>query len=195
MLTLLTGIRIVDLTSVILGPFATQTLGDLGADVIKVEPPDGDSMRPIPPAAAPGLSAIFANNNRNKRSIALDLKHADGKRILERLVARSDVLIHNMRQEAVDRLGFSAAVCHAINPRLVYCAAVGFGSAGPYAGRPAYDDIIQAASGFAGLRALRGEPPSYAPSIIADKVVGLTLVHAVLAALLARERSGGNGLH
>ena len=111
MLPPLTGLRIVDLTSVILGPFATQILGDLGAAVIKVEPPEGDSMRPIPPAAAPGLSAIFANNNRNKRSIALDLKHPDGKRVLERLVAGSDVLIHNMRQEAIDRLGFSAAAC------------------------------------------------------------------------------------
>jgi crotonobetainyl-CoA:carnitine CoA-transferase CaiB-like acyl-CoA transferase len=191
MLPLLSGLRIVDITTVILGPYATQILGDLGAEVVKVEPLAGDSMRPIPPAAAPGLSAIFANHNRNKRSIALDLKHADGKAVLARLIGHADALVHNIRPEAMDRLGFGFDACRALNPRLVYCAAVGFGSRGPYAGRPAYDDIIQAASGFAGLFGMRDGAPVYAPSIVADKVAGLHVVYAVLAALLHRERTGG----
>jgi crotonobetainyl-CoA:carnitine CoA-transferase CaiB-like acyl-CoA transferase len=195
MLPLLEGLTIVDLTAVILGPYATQILGDLGADVIKVEPPEGDSMRAIPPIAAPGISAIYANHNRNKRSIALDLKSAEGKDVLARLVAKADALVHNMRQEAIDRLGFGFAPCRSLNPRIVYCAAVGYGSAGPYAGRPAYDDVIQAASGFAGLFELRDGEPAFAPTIVADKVVGLHVAYAVLAALLHRERNGGGAMH
>lgn len=194
MLPLLTGLRIVDITTIILGPYATQILGDLGADVVKVEPLEGDLMRAVPPAAEPGLSAIYANHNRNKRSIALDLKHDDGKAVLSRLIASSDALVHNVRQEAMDRLGFGFADARALNPRIVYCAAVGFGSAGPYAGRPAYDDTIQAASGFAGLFQMRDGTPAYAPTIVADKVVGLHVVYALLAALLHRERSGGGAL-
>ncbi len=194
MLPLLKGFRILDVTAVILGPYATQILGDLGAEVIKVEPLEGDSMRAIPPVAEATISALFANNNRNKRSIALDLKQPDGKLVLRRLIGRADVLIHNMRQEAFDRLGFSVEEAQAINPKLVYCAAVGFGSDGPYAGRPAYDDVIQSMSGFAGLGAMRDDTPSLAPSIIADKVVGLHVAYAVLAALLHRERNGGLGI-
>lgn len=191
MLPLLSGIRIIDLTAIILGPFATQTLGDLGADVIKIEPPEGDSMRAIPPVAAPGLSAVFANHNRNKRAMALDLKSAHGKEVLRRLIATADVLVHNMRQEAIDRLGFSFEAARAINPKLIYCAAIGYGRDGPYAGQPAYDDVIQAASGFAGLFQMRDGEPAFAPSIVADKIVGLYTVYAVLAALVHRERMGG----
>jgi crotonobetainyl-CoA:carnitine CoA-transferase CaiB-like acyl-CoA transferase len=191
---MLKGYRIVDVTAVILGPYATQILGDLGADVIKVEPLDGDSMRAVPPLAEPGITALFANNNRNKRSLALDLKQPSDKAVLAKLIATSDVLIHNMRQEAFDRLGFGVEAVRAMNPKLIYCAAVGFGSNGPYAGRPAYDDVIQAMSGFAGLFALRDGAPALAPSIIADKVVGLHVVYAVLAALLHRERTGGSGI-
>ena len=194
MLPLLKGFRIVDVTAVILGPYATQILGDLGAEVIKIEPLDGDSMRVVPPIAEATISSLFANNNRNKRSIALDLKQADGKAVLQRLIGRADALIHNMRQEAFDRLGFSVETVQAINPKIVYCAAVGFGSDGPYAGRPAYDDVIQSMSGFAGLSAMRDGTPSLAPSIIADKVVGLHVAYAVLAALLHRERNGGPGV-
>jgi crotonobetainyl-CoA:carnitine CoA-transferase CaiB-like acyl-CoA transferase len=193
MIPLLQGLRIIDITAVILGPYSTQILGDLGADVIKVEPLDGDSMRAIPPVAEPGISSLFVNNNRNKRSLSLDLKSAAGKDVLTRLIATGDALVHNMRQDALDRLGFSVATVRAINPRLVYCAAVGFGSNGPYAGRPAYDDVIQAMSGFAGLFGMRDGAPSLTPSIIADKVVGLHVAYAVLAALLHRERNGGNG--
>ena len=190
MFPILNGIRILDLTAVILGPYGAQILGDLGAEVIKIESPEGDSMRAIAPTAVPGLSAIFANNNRNKRSVVLDLKTKGGKHALARLIPTVDVLIHNMRQEALDKLGFSFDAARALHPTLIYCAAVGFGRAGPYAGRPAYDDVIQAASGFAGLFEARDGTPLYAPSIIADKVTGLHLAYAVLAALLHRERSG-----
>src|SRR6185436_8106009 len=190
MIPLLKGLRILDLTSVILGPYATQILGDLGAEIVKVEAPEGDSMRPVAPQAAPGLSAIFANTNRNKRSVMLDLKSEAGCAALRKLIGTGDAFLHNMRQEAMDKLGFTFKAVQAINPRIVYAAAVGFGRHGRYAGKPAYDDVIQAASGFAGLFQMRDGAPLYAPSIAADKVSGLHLAYAVLAALLYRERSG-----
>jgi crotonobetainyl-CoA:carnitine CoA-transferase CaiB-like acyl-CoA transferase len=190
MLPLLKGLRILDLTSVVLGPYATQILGDLGAEVIKVEPPEGDSMRPVAPVAAPGISAIFANNNRNKRSVALDLKSEAGKRALLKLLPTADALVHNMRQEAMDKLGFTYKAVRSASPRIIYAAAVGFGRHGRYAGKPAYDDVIQAASGFAGLFEMRDGTPLYAPTIAADKISGLHLAYALLAALLYRERSG-----
>lgn len=190
MIPLLEGIKIVDLTSVILGPYATQILGDLGADVTKVEAPEGDGMRPIAPQALPGLSPLFANNNRNKRSIVLDLKSAEGCRDLEALITGADVFIHNMRQDALNRLGFSFEAVRGMNARTIYVACVGFGQEGPYAGQPAYDDVIQAASGIAGLFQMRDGTPVYPPSIIADKIVGLHAVYATLAAVLHRERTG-----
>ena len=190
MIPLLKGLRILDLTSVILGPYATQILGDLGAEVIKVEPPEGDSMRPVAPVAAPGISAIFANNNRNKRSVALDLKSEAGRAALMKLLPTADALVHNMRQEAIDKLGFTFKAVRAANPKIIYAAAVGFGRHGRYAGKPAYDDVIQAASGFAGLFEMRDGTPRYAPTIAADKISGLHLAYALLAALLYRERSG-----
>jgi crotonobetainyl-CoA:carnitine CoA-transferase CaiB-like acyl-CoA transferase len=190
MIPLLKGLRILDLTSVILGPYGTQILGDLGAEVIKVEPPEGDSMRPVAPLAAPGLSAIFSNFNRNKRSVVLDLKHEPGRVGLRKLLPTADVFVHNMRQEAMDKLGFTYNAVRAVNPRIVYAAAIGFGRHGRYAGKPAYDDVIQAASGFAGLFQMRDGAPLYAPSIAADKVSGIHLAYAVMAALLYRERTG-----
>ena len=193
MYPLLKGLKIVDVTTIILGPFATQILGDLGAEVIKIEAIDGDLNRWTPPDGAPGIGAVFANNNRNKRSLAVDLKHPAGKEILRRLIKTADALVHNMRQDALDRLGFTWEAVHALNPRLVYCAALGYGSDGPYAGKPAYDDIIQAASGIAGLAAARDGAPAYHPTVTADKVAALHVVYAVLAALLHRERTGGEG--
>ncbi len=190
MYPILKGIRIIDITAVILGPYGAQILGDLGADMIKIEPPEGDNMRPIAPLGAPGLSHIFVNNNRNKKSVALDLKSEGGKAALRKLILTGDVLIHNMRQEALDKLGFSFDEVKKLKPDIIYCAAVGYGRDGPYAGRPAYDDVIQAASGLAGLFELRDGAAAYAPSIIADKVTGLHLAYAVLAALLHKERSG-----
>ena len=119
MYPLLKGLRIVDITTIILGPYATQILGDLGAEVIKVETLDGDMNRTTPPHGAPGIGAVFANNNRNKRSLAVDLKSAEGKDILRRLIGTADALVHNMRQDALDRLGFSWETVHALNPRLI----------------------------------------------------------------------------
>ena len=193
MTPLLAGLRIVDITTILLGPFATQILGDMGADVIKIEAPDGDQNRSNPPHGEPGIGAGFAGNNRNKRSLALDLKTAEGKDILRRLIGTADALVHNMRQEALDRLGFGWEACRALNPRLVYCAAVGYGSDGPYSGKPAYDDIIQAAGGIAGLTWARDGTPAYHPTVTADKVGALHVVYAILAALLYRERTGGAG--
>ncbi len=193
MYPLLQGLRIVDITTIVLGPFATQMLGDMGAEIIKIEALDGDMNRWTPPAVEPGIGAGFANNNRNKRSLALDLKQPAGKEILSRLLGTADALVHNMRQDALDRLGFGWEEVHALNPRLVYCAALGYGSDGPYAGKPAYDDIIQAASGIAGLTWARDGTPAYHPTVTADKVAALHVVYAVLAALLHRERTGGNG--
>jgi crotonobetainyl-CoA:carnitine CoA-transferase CaiB-like acyl-CoA transferase len=190
MIPLLKGLRILDLTSVILGPYATQILGDFGAEVIKIEPPEGDSMRLVAPVMEGKVSAIFANSNRNKRSVVLDLKSEAGRAALMKLVPTADAFVHNMRQQALDKLGFTYKAVRAANPRIVYAAAVGFGRHGRYAGKPAYDDVIQAASGFAGLFQMRDGTPLYAPTIAADKVSGLHLAHAVLAALLYRERSG-----
>jgi crotonobetainyl-CoA:carnitine CoA-transferase CaiB-like acyl-CoA transferase len=190
MIPLLKGLRILDLTSVILGPYGTQILGDLGADVIKVEPPEGDSMRPVAPVAVPSLSAIFANFNRNKRSVVLNLKTEAGRAGLRKLLPTADVFVHNMRQEAMDKLGFTFNAVREANPKIIYAAAVGFGRHGRYAGKPAYDDVIQAASGFAGLFQMRDGAPLYAPSIAADKVSGIHLAYAVMAALLYRERTG-----
>jgi crotonobetainyl-CoA:carnitine CoA-transferase CaiB-like acyl-CoA transferase len=190
MIPLLKGLRILDLTSVILGPYGTQILGDLGADVIKVEPPEGDSMRPVAPVAVPSLSAIFANFNRNKRSVVLNLKTEAGRAGLRKLLPTADVFVHNMRQEAMDKLGFTLKAVREVNPKIIYAAAVGFGRHGRYAGKPAYDDVIQAASGFAGLFQMRDGAPLYAPSIAADKVSGIHLAYAVMAALLYRERTG-----
>lgn len=193
MYPLLKGLRILDITTIILGPFATQILGDMGAEVIKIESIDGDMNRAIPPQGAPGIGGVFANNNRNKRSLAVDLKQEAGKEILRRLIKTADALVHNMRQDALDRLGFDWETVHALNPRLIYCAALGYGSDGPYSGKPAYDDIIQAASGLAGLTERRDGTPAYHPTVTADKVAALHVVYGLLAALYHRERTGGQG--
>jgi crotonobetainyl-CoA:carnitine CoA-transferase CaiB-like acyl-CoA transferase len=147
-------------------------------------------MRPVAPVAAPGISAIFSNFNRNKRSVVLDLKSEAGKAALMKLLPTADAFVHNMRQEALDKLGFGFNAVRDANQRIVYAAAVGFGRHGRYAGKPAYDDVIQAGSGFAGLFQMRDGAPIYAPSIAADKVSGTHLAYAVLAALLYRERTG-----
>ncbi len=193
MYPLLAGLRIVDITTIVLGPLATQILGDLGAEVIKIETVDGDMNRYTPPASGPGLGALYVNNNRNKHSLSLDLKKEEGKEVLRRLVKTSDVLVHNMRQDALDRLGFSWEAVHALNPRLIYCGALGYGSDGPYSGKPAYDDIIQGSSGLAGLTHRRDGTPAYHPTVTADKAGALHVVYAVLAALVHRERTGGGG--
>ena len=187
----LSGIRVLDLTTVVMGPYATQVLADLGADVIKVEPPEGDVMRHVGPMRNPAMGHIFLNANRNKRAIVLDLKEKRARAAALRLAERSDVLIHNVRPQSMSRLGLGYEDVSAVNPRIVYVAAVGFGARGRYAGKPAYDDLMQGATGLASaFGATLGEKPRYVPSTIADRTVGLYLANAVSAALVHRERTG-----
>jgi crotonobetainyl-CoA:carnitine CoA-transferase CaiB-like acyl-CoA transferase len=186
----LAGVRVLDVTTVVLGPWAAQMLGDMGADVIKVEPPEGDTTRRLGPARHPGMAAFYLACNRNKRSLVLDLKQAAGRAALLRLAATADVMLHNFRPEPAARLGLEYEAFRAVNRRLVYCAAYGFRARGPYGNKPAYDDVIQAASGLASLQTpLTGEP-RYMPTIVADKTSSLTVLSAVLFALFSRERTG-----
>lgn len=187
----LQGLRIVDLTTVVLGPYATRILADLGADVIKVETPAGDQTRYYKPLKHEGMAGYFINLNRNKRSISVDLKTPQGMAILKRLIGGADAFIHNMRQQAAERLGLGYEAVRSIRPDIVYCGAVGFGTAGPYSGRAAYDDVIQAASGLAGLHAAVHGEPAYAPTVLCDKITGQTVAYAVMAALLQQVRGGG----
>ncbi|MGP1677690.1 MAG: CaiB/BaiF CoA transferase family protein [Burkholderiales bacterium] len=186
----LAGVRILDLTSVVLGPLATQILGDYGADIIKVENLEGDLVRATGVHLHPGMGSVFLAINRNKRSIAVDLKSAEGKQVLRRLLAGADVLVHNMRVAAIERLGFGYAAVAELKPDIVYCAATGFGQDGPDRDKPAFDDIIQAACGLASLNGIGRGQPDYAPTLVADKTTGMALANAVLAALFFRERSG-----
>ena len=186
----LAGMRVVDLTTILLGPVATQMLGDLGADVIKVESPGGDAVRGAgPPPVEDGMGAIFLTNNRNKRAIVLDLKDPRGLEAMMRLLESADAFVHNMRPQAIDRLGLDYPAVSARNASIVYCGAWGFRRSGPYGHKPAYDDMIQAVSGLAALQAVDGEP-RYVTSVVADKVTGLHVAVAVLAALLHRARTG-----
>jgi len=188
----LAGIKVIDMTSVAFGPLATQTLGDLGADVIKVEAPEGDVLRQVQPMRNPMMGAAFLGVNRNKRSVQLDLKTPQGIAALKHLVRDADVFVSSVRPAALNRLGLSAQQISAINPALITVALVGFGSDGPYADKPAYDDSVQAVSGMAGLAMMTNpdNPPAYAPTIIADKLGGVTAAHAIIAALFHRERTG-----
>ena len=186
----LAGIKVLDLSAVVLGPMAAQYLGDMGADVIKIEPPDGDITRSIGPRRSEGMGALFLANNRNKRSLVLDLKNADAQAVLQRMVEGSDVLLHSIRRSSADRVGLSYAALSARNPRLVYCHAKGFSDEGPYAGRPAYDDIVQALSGLAMLQVIAAGEPRYVPSIVVDKVTAVHAAYAIALALFHRERTG-----
>jgi crotonobetainyl-CoA:carnitine CoA-transferase CaiB-like acyl-CoA transferase len=184
------GVRILDLTSVVFGPYASQILADYGADVIKVEAPAGDSTRRTGPSQEPGLAAIFLGLNRNKRSIVLDLKQASARQALLTMVDQADVLMHSMRPAKMAALGLGPDTLCARNPRLVYAGLYGFGAGGAYDGRPAYDDIIQGLSGFADLVDRQTGAPRYLPTVAADKTCGLIAAHAILAALFQRERTG-----
>lgn len=190
---MLEGIRILDLTGVVFGPYATQMLADLGADVIKVEPPAGDTMRWTAKAAVtPGMSPIFLALNRGKRSIALDLKTDAGKAALHELLAEADVFILNVRGKAAERLGLDYAAVSAIRPDIIYAHCVGFGQDGPYAELQAFDDVIQAASGVTTLlsKVDHNPAPRYLPTFLVDKVSGLYAAQAVLAAIIHRLRTG-----
>jgi crotonobetainyl-CoA:carnitine CoA-transferase CaiB-like acyl-CoA transferase len=187
----LAGIRILDLSTVILGPYCTQVLADMGADVIKVESPAGDTMRHVGPMKNPGMGHLFMTGNRNKRGIVLDLKKPEARDALLKLCESADVLVHNVRPQAMARLGLAYEDVAKVNPRIVYVAAVGFGAGGRYAGRPAYDDLIQGASGLANtMRVASGDEPRYVPCNLADRAVGLYCAAAVSSALVHRERTG-----
>ncbi len=186
----LEGIKVLDLTSVILGPMAAQHLGDMGADVIKIEAPEGDITRSIGARRSEGMGALFLANNRNKRSVVLDLKDATGQAMLHTMARDCDVLLHSIRASSAEKIGLAYEALAANNPRLIYCHVKGFSDLGTYAGRPAYDDIVQALSGLAMLQTVVAGEPRYVPSIIADKITALHAAYAITLALFARERTG-----
>jgi len=186
------GIKVLDFSQAVGGPICTMILGDLGADVIKVEPPRGDSTRRIGPPFKGGLSAMFVQFNRNKRSIMLDLKQAGAREVAQRLAESADVVVHNFRPGVAERLGIDYGSLAGRNPRLVYLAITGFGPDGPYAQRPAYDTVIQGLTGHMPIQGA-GQVPALIRSLVADKASGLTGAYAILAALLARERGDGRG--
>ena len=187
----LEGIRVVELTTVILGPWATQMLGDMGADVIKVETPAGDTTRNLGPRKNEGMASMYLASNRNKRSIVLDLTQEAGRDALFKLVGTADVFVHNMRPKVAKKLGLSYEKFAAAYPDLVFCATYGFRKDGPMADDPAYDDIIQAASGLADLQTVTANAPRFVPTIIADKTTAYNVALSILSALVHRERGGG----
>jgi crotonobetainyl-CoA:carnitine CoA-transferase CaiB-like acyl-CoA transferase len=193
----LDGVRILDLTTVVMGPYATQILGDYGADVIKVEPPEGDVMRQNAPLRSKGMGHIFMNANRNKRSVVLDLKKAAGREACLAIARGADVLVYNIRPQAMARLKLSYDEVRAANPKIIYVGAFGYSQRGPYAAKAAYDDLIQGAVGLPRLLKQAGaETPRYVPATLADRTVGLHIVNAICAALYWREKSrrAGGGL-
>ena len=187
----LAGVRVLDLTTVVMGPYATQILGDFGADVIKLEPLEGDVLRQAWPFRNPGMGAIFLNVNRNKRSLALDLKQPAALEACLALAKRADVLVYNIRPQAMARLGLSYEKIRSLNEKIIYAGCFGYSQRGPYAAKAAYDDMIQGASGLPWLLQKQGAAePRYAPMIVADRSVGQQVASAVSAALYAREKTG-----
>ena len=186
----LEGVTVLDLTSVVLGPWATQILGDMGADVIKVEAPDGDITRGIGPARNAGMGALYLNCNRNKRGLALNLKQPAALAALLRLAAAADVFVHTMRPQAIARLGLAYDDVAAVNPTIVYCGAYGYRKAGPFGNKPAFDDMIQGAAGLAALQRRQTGRPGYMPTIVADKSMSLAMVNSVMMALFHKAQTG-----
>ncbi|MDA4106229.1 CaiB/BaiF CoA transferase family protein [Mycolicibacterium holsaticum] len=186
----LNGIRVVDLTAMVMGPYCTQIMADMGADVIKIEPPQGDNTRYISVGPAPGMSGVFVNVNRGKRSVVIDLRTDAGKAAMRTLIEGADVFIHSMRSKAIAKLGFSYQDVAAINPAIVYTNCYGYGRRGPKRDRPAYDDTIQAECGIPFVQQQLTGEADFVGTIIADKVAGLTAVYATTMALFHRERTG-----
>ncbi len=186
----LAGIRVVDLTGMVFGPYATQIMADMGADVIKVEPPAGDNTRFINAGPAPDLGGVFVNVNRGKRSVVLDLRTDKDKAVLRALIKTADVFIHSMRGKAIAKLGFDYAAVKAIKPDIVYTNCYGYSRRGPDADKPAYDDTIQAECGLTHVQGLMTGKPDFVATIMADKVAGLTGLYATMMALFHRERTG-----
>ncbi|MEZ5741525.1 MAG: CoA transferase, partial [Burkholderiaceae bacterium] len=187
----LSGYRIIDMTTVLAGPFATQIAGDYGADVVKIEPPEGDVMRLGGAKRHEQMGPLYLHANRNKRSVVLDVKQPAAREAVLRLAQGADAFVHNIRPAAMARLGLSYDDLKAVNPGIVYLNLVGYGHKGPYAGKPAYDDLIQGVGGIAGaFTMIEGQEPRFVPAVIADRLSGLNAAHALIAALLHRERTG-----
>lgn len=192
----LQGIRVVDLTTVMFGPYCTQIMGEMGAEVIKVESPEGDIGRQTGVARSKGMSTAHLLKGRNKRSLVLDLKQPAGLEVLERLTRTSDVFVHNIRPQAVRKLGIAYETVAAWKADIIYAVATGFSETGPYAERPAYDDLIQGMSGMAALNGMVTGEPRYAPTVMADKTSGLFLLYGITMALFHRQRTGeGQRVH
>jgi len=187
---ILDGIRVLDMTTVVLGPVAGMLLGDMGADVIKLEPPGGDPARGIGPQPTNGMGAVFLTINRNKRSLELDLKTEEGQFQFRKLLKTVDVFIHNMRPQAAQRLGLNYADLIQIKPNLIYCAAYGYQADGPYGQKAAYDDMIQAATGITTIQAEEGSPPVFVKQLLGDKITGIYTALAIGMALFYREKTG-----
>lgn len=187
----LQGIRIVDMTSVLMGPFATQILADYGADVIKIESAEGDLLRLGGALRHPKMGSLYLQTNRNKRSVVLDAKQPEGRESLLQLSADAEVFVSNIRPAAMKRLGLSYEDIKAVNPNIIYVSLVGYGQDGPYRNRPAYDDLIQGISAIPSLigRTQDGDP-QYVPVTLADKIAGLSAVHGILAAMFHKARTG-----
>ena len=186
----LNNVRIIEIGHILLAPYATQFMGDFGADVIKVESLDGDIYRNLGLGREPGMTAQWMAVNRNKRSIALDLKSPEGHAALLDMIRQADVVVHNMRVPAIERLGLGYDALCKVNPEIIYCAAIGFGQDGPYADHPAFDDLIQAQSGLADINGKVAGRPALAPVVIADMIGALTLGQAMLAGLNRKSRTG-----
>jgi crotonobetainyl-CoA:carnitine CoA-transferase CaiB-like acyl-CoA transferase len=186
----LSGVLVVDVTAMVMGPYCTQIMADMGADVIKIEPPEGDNTRFISVGPAPGMSGVFVNVNRGKRSVVLDLRSEAGKTALRALVLEADVFIHSMRSKAITKLGFGYEQVAALNPGIIYTNCYGYGRRGPNRDLPAYDDTIQAECGIPAVQEQLTGEANYVGTIMADKVAGLTALYATMMALFHRERTG-----
>jgi len=186
----LSGVKILELTSVVLGPWAVQILADMGAEVIKVEAPFGDSNRQLGAYRNKGMAALYLSNNRNKRSLVLDLKQDSAREALLAIAKECDVFVHNNRPQVMTKLNLEYEDIKAVKPDIVYCGTYGYSKHGPYGQKGALDDSIQAASGIANLNELVLGEPRYLPTVVADKTTAITVVYAILAALFHRERTG-----
>ena len=184
------GVKIVEMTSVVLGPYAVQILADMGAEVIKIEQPRGDSNRTLGASRNPGMSALYLTCNRNKRSIVLDLRKPGARDAMLAMVKDADVFVHNNRPQVMTKLGLDYADMKKINPKIIYCGAYGYAKNGPYGALGALDDSIQAVSGIAMLNKMVLGEPRYLPTVVADKTTAITVVYGILAALFNRERTG-----
>ena len=186
----LSGLKVLELTSVVLGPWAAQIIADMGADVIKIEAPFGDSNRQLGASKNPGMAALYLSNNRNKRSLVLDLKQESARDALLAIVKDCDVFLHNNRPQVMTKLRLEYEDIKSVNENIIYCGTYGYSKDGPYGEKGALDDSIQAASGIAALNELVLGEPRYLPTVVADKTTAITVVYSILAALFHRERTG-----